>query len=372
MAEAAVNRLADFTAKMRAAGSTLPGPDTAAKPVEPPPAAAVEPTPAPPTSTPSADVPAAAAPEAPPAQFTIDRAKLVRDIKWLDDVEKVDLAEKLEKSPEWIDEQIRKAKDRDRQEQKRRDAEEALAKRVPEAVAARDRQWHEQLSANGLRYDPTTQKFVPLQPSAPTAGDAQSALAEARKKAMEENTPEAWDAYVSAAVTATSKPIDQAVVQREIDARFAAERRKAEEEDARRKSTASFNERVKATFDAAKAEFDAAGPLADHYRQVAADRAFAHSSQPGATEESTLNVIRDTATLARKTIEAAKLQVASAAAPAQRVKAPTVIPSGGAPAPSKTDPASFDLTTKEGKKAAAKHLEDLYAQKHGRPFVPSR
>lgn len=334
--------------KAMAEGSVATAPVTTTAP-----AATTTEVPATTTAQDAATVAPAETPAAPAEdKVSFDRATLKRKIKWLDEHIDVDLAELLEKSPEQIDEAFRKAKDRDRQEQKRRDAEEKLAADVPAAVTARDKQYDDVLRANGLRLDRTTGKVVPLQPTAPSASAGQPDLDALEKAAMAENSPEAWGAYLRA-VRAASNSLDGGTLDQRLDAKLQEHQRKlAESERQAREQEAlvkAFADKVEATIKSLDAKFAKAGDLKDHWIQVARERAQAHVAQQGtkATEQSILQVFHDTADLVDRSVATA--QRALSASAASRPKAPTVLPSGGAPGPATTDPTKIDGTTPEGR-----------------------
>ena len=343
----------------RAAAAAAPPPPDVEKPV----AAASEPV-APASGVTAAkpaagEIPAAGSEgaAAAPEMFSIDRAKLKRKIKNLDVEEIIDLGEKLDKSPEWIDEQIRKSRDRDRQEQKRLDAEERAEKAGPEAVRARDAEWHQALAKSKLRFDPATGQVVPLQQPAPAAAPGQPDLDALEKKFLETNEPEDYAAYTRALRQLSSRPLDGATIQREIDQRLG-------NREAYQRKVSEFNVKLDAAYTARASDFDAAGPeVGAQWRRIAAERATAHSLQDGATPESTLKVIHETADLVKNSVAAAQRKLA--VDPTKpRAKAPTVLPSGGAaPAGAETDPAKIDGSTPEGK---AKRIEILRRQGEAR------
>jgi len=305
------------------------------------------------------EVPAAPAVEAAPAAEEWWKAK----VKVLDEEREVDLksmtpAERHELigrglSHETIKERLRAARD---------EAREAL-EAARRQIAARDLALRD-LASKGYRIEtnPSTGEIRVLgpapQPAAPEAA-GQTDLDALEKKAMDEGTPEAWRDYMRAIRKTAGRQLTDAQVNDVVKSRLEEARRadQAQLAEAQRQAeeVTVFKRKLEGVFETHKGSFEKAGPLADYWRNVARREAYLASGVEGATHESVLKVVSDIATKLDGTYAHAQTALAQQAAK-PRPKAPTVLAGAGAPPPSATDPAKYDLKTPEGRKAAADYL----------------
>jgi hypothetical protein len=352
-------RLAEFNAKMTAAGA--PAAQEAAPSASPAPTSA---------DAPATDVvpetPAAAAPT--PPWWKVDKLRV------LDEDKDVDLEKLAKENPaefrallgrglshETIKERLRSARDAAQEGMERE------KRRVTEL---------EQLLASGgyrIENEPGSGKKrivgPPPQTAATGTGDSgQTDLEALERKAFESGTQQDWQVYARALRQSLTsrKGVDPADIDRIVAAKFEDGQRKLEQAQEAQRQQASFAARVNGTIGGLDAKFSKAGELKERYIEAARRQARDHVlNDPNATEESALKFFHDTADLVEKTFANAQAQLAGTAQPKPRPKAPTVLPSGGgAPAASPTDPRRADPSTPEGRKARIAFLE-AEAKKRG-------
>ena len=357
-------RRAQFQAAMakQAAPSAAPAQAATTPPTAAPPPEAVPAEPQ--TDTPPAD---GGTPPAP--------SRWKRKIKALDEEKELDLEAMSEEeldtllgrglAHETIKERLRAQRDA---------AQESVEKERERAAAARDQYWQGQLVQHGyVVRDPVTgaHTFVPPQAQtasakAPAAG--QTDLDALEKRALEENTAETWAAYTRAIRQSVGTPLTQADVDRVVSQRLAEGKQELVQERQKDQAAKDFDRRFRAAFDAKKATFAKLGDVDAIFKAVQKD-AYARSCVPNADESFVLGAISERAEAIERAMQAAQAQLAEPTKP--RAKAPSVVPSGGAPASIPTNPASFDRSTPEGRKKAIEFLQRQMDAKRNARLAPS-
>lgn len=330
------------------------------KPAEAP--AVVAPAAAPAEVTKPAEAPVSEA-ATPPAAAVPPASPFKRKIRANDADHELDLEQMAREKPEDLDKLLGQGLSHERiRDELKAARDKALAvveSARGDAATARDREWVATLQAKGYTVVRNLVTggidIVPM--SAPQATQAaapaqtgRTDLDALKRRAFESGAPEDWQKWADAISARSSTQLTEAqvrqIMEKQLTDARAAEAAAAQEARAQAEQVSAFDRKMAAEFESHKALFEKTGPLADRWRGVAREAALAASFQQGATEESVLQKIRETAKFAGESVGIAQQQLQAASAAKPRPPAPTVV-RAGAPAATVADPRNGTVMTKE-------------------------